>query len=68
MTFLALNGHFHFKKIEMIPFSGSTTFWRLLGESEPLVLLFGSVQGLEVCEDFCVLSNLLPLMNIERNH
>ena len=45
MTFWALFEHFHFKKIEMDPFSGSTYFWRLLGEYEPLKVLCWYCKG-----------------------
>ena len=46
MTFWAIFEHFCFKKIEMNPFSGSTNFWRLLGEYEPFKVLCWWCKGL----------------------
>ena len=44
------SGHFSIiftsKKKEMNPFSGSTIFWRLLGEYEPLSVLYCNCEGL----------------------
>ena len=34
------------RKLEVDRFSGSMNLWRFLGEYEPIVLFFGSVQGL----------------------
>ena len=37
--FYALFDNFHFQKIEMNPFSGSTILWSILGEYEPFKVL-----------------------------
>ena len=47
--FYALFDNFHFQKIEMNLFSGSTIFWRLLGEYEPLSVLYCYCKGLSSC-------------------
>ena len=46
MTFFALFGHFHIKKIEMTLFSSSTIFWSILGEYEPFNVLRWWFEGL----------------------
>ena len=45
MTFWALFEHFHFKKIEMNPFSGSTILWSIWENMSHVTYFVGSVRG-----------------------
>ena len=45
MTFWALFEHFHFKKIEIFTFSGSTIVWSNLGEYERFKVLLWKGKG-----------------------
>ena len=45
MTFWRFSNMFTLKTIKMNPFSGNTNLWRLLGECEPLKVLYWYCKG-----------------------